>query len=63
MAVHYVGGKPTRVTCYTKRKNADRWMQIPKHQRMPMNGELIFLNIMGVVVCMLLVWFVAMCIK
>lgn len=26
MAVHYVGGEPTRITCYTQRKNVNRWL-------------------------------------
>lgn len=63
MGIRYVGGKPARVMGNATRKNTDRWMHEPEHKHEPINGEIIILNIIGLVVCVFLIWFVSMCFR
>lgn len=54
MAVHYVGGEPTRITCYTQRKSTERWMSRPKaSMRLPSLGDILYVTttiVSGIVV-------------
>lgn len=63
MAVRYVGGKPTRITCYTERKNTDRWMYESKQKLHLPRVEIIGFTAIVVTVTPVLIWFVAMCFR
>lgn len=63
MAVRYVGGKPTRITCYTQRKNTDRWMHESKPKLHLPRVEIIGCTVIGITVISVLIWFVVTCFK
>lgn len=63
MAVRYVGGKPTRIACYTERKNIDRWMHEAKPRLRLPRVEIIGFAVIGITVIPVLIWFVAMCFR
>lgn len=63
MSVHYVGGEPTRITCYTARKNTTRFMHEPKQKIHLPSSELVLCAVISIAVITFLVWFVAMCLK
>lgn len=63
MAVHYVGGEPTRITCYTERKNTNRWMHESKPRLRLPRVEIIGFAVIGIIVIPVLIWFVATCFK
>ena len=63
MAVHYVGDKPTRITCYTQRKNIDRWMSKPKAKmRLPSFDDVLY-SLAFVVSSAVVVAFILVCFR
>lgn len=58
VGVRYVGGKPSRITSYTTRKNTDRWMH-RKEQKPKMPAKDVFLfTVVGVEIAAFLVGFI-----
>ena len=60
MAVHYVGGEPTRITCYTQRKNVNRWLCKEKPKLNWPSVDVIFDCVSFVVSVVAVIAFVAM---
>lgn len=63
MAVRYVGGEPTRITCDTWRKNTTRFMEIPKNKHINFDPELIFCAIVDIISVVAIIVFIIVCFR
>lgn len=63
MAVHYVGDEPTRITCYTERKNITRWMSKPSPRMKLPSFEDILYVVTTIVAVMVVFVFIFVCFR